>query len=49
MMAVGVGVPGYKARPGKVLAARLSREQLLSEEYFGIQSILKRNAKTNSR
>src|SRR5919198_1186810 len=33
-MAVGVGVPGYKARPGKVLAARLSREQLLSEEYF---------------
>jgi SagB-type dehydrogenase family enzyme len=34
MMAVGVGVPGYKARPGKVLAARLSRDQLLSEEYF---------------
>ncbi len=31
MMAVGVGVPGYKARPGKVLAARLSRDQLLSE------------------
>ncbi|MFL6338032.1 MAG: SagB/ThcOx family dehydrogenase [Nitrososphaeraceae archaeon] len=30
MMAVGVGVPGYKARPGKVLAARLSRDQLLS-------------------
>jgi SagB-type dehydrogenase family enzyme len=34
MMAVGVGVPGYKARPGKVLAARLSRDQLLSGEYF---------------
>jgi hypothetical protein len=34
MMAVGVGVPGYKARPGKVLAARLSRDQLLSVEYF---------------
>jgi hypothetical protein len=29
-----VGVPGYKARPGKVLAARLSRHQLLSGEYF---------------
>jgi hypothetical protein len=29
-MAVGVGVPGYKARPGKVLAARLSRDELLS-------------------
>jgi hypothetical protein len=34
MIVVGVGVPGYKARPGKVLAARLSRDQLLSEEYF---------------
>jgi SagB-type dehydrogenase family enzyme len=34
MMAVGVGVPGYKAHPGKVLARRLSRDQLLSEEYF---------------
>jgi SagB-type dehydrogenase family enzyme len=30
MMAVGVGVPGYKAHSGKILAARLSREQLLS-------------------
>jgi hypothetical protein len=34
MMAVGVGVPGYKARPGKVLAARLSKDQLLAGEYF---------------
>ena len=34
MIVVGVGVPGYKARPGKVLAARLSRHQLLSGEYF---------------
>jgi SagB-type dehydrogenase family enzyme len=34
MMAVGVGVPGYKSRPGKVLAARLSRDQLLSGEFF---------------
>jgi hypothetical protein len=34
MIVVGVGVPGYKAHPGKVLAARLSRDQLLSEEYF---------------
>jgi SagB-type dehydrogenase family enzyme len=34
MMAVGVGVTEYKARPGKVLAARLSRDQLLSGEYF---------------
>jgi hypothetical protein len=34
MIAVGAGVTGYKARPGKVLAARLSRDQLLSVEYF---------------
>ncbi|MFL6376310.1 MAG: SagB/ThcOx family dehydrogenase [Nitrososphaeraceae archaeon] len=34
MIAVGVGVTGYKTRPGKVLAARLSRDQLLSGEYF---------------
>ena len=34
MIVVGVGVPGYKARPGEVLAARLSRHQLLSREYF---------------
>jgi len=34
MIVVGVGIPGYKARPGKVLAARLSKHQLLSGEYF---------------
>jgi SagB-type dehydrogenase family enzyme len=34
MIAVGAGVPGYKARPGKVLAARLSKDQLLAGEYF---------------
>ena len=30
MIAVGVGIPGYKARRGKVLAARLSKDQLLA-------------------
>jgi SagB-type dehydrogenase family enzyme len=30
MIAVGVGVPAYKARSGKILAARLTRSQLLS-------------------
>ncbi|MFL6318915.1 MAG: nitroreductase family protein, partial [Nitrososphaeraceae archaeon] len=34
MMAVGVGVPGYKARSGKILAARLSKDQLSAGEYF---------------
>ena len=34
MIAVGAGVTGYKARPGKVLAARLSKDQLLAGEYF---------------
>src|SRR5207248_4958547 len=28
MIVVGVGIPGYKARRGKVLAARLSKDQL---------------------
>lgn len=31
MIAVGVGVPAYKARPGKVLAATLTRAQLLNQ------------------
>ena len=30
MIAVGVGMPAYKARRGKILAARLTRNQLLS-------------------
>jgi SagB-type dehydrogenase family enzyme len=34
MIAVGAGVPGYKARPGKVLDARLSKDQLSAGEYF---------------
>ena len=29
MIAMGVGVPGYKARPGTVLPVRLTREELL--------------------
>jgi nitroreductase len=33
MIAVGVGVPAYKANPGKILPTRLSREQLLSEDF----------------
>jgi hypothetical protein len=32
MIAVGIGIPGYKSRPGKVLATRLSRDQLLSAQ-----------------
>jgi SagB-type dehydrogenase family enzyme len=31
MIAVGVGIPGYKSRRGTVLAARLSKDQLLTE------------------
>lgn len=34
MIAVGAGVTGYKARPGKVLTARLSKDQLSAGEYF---------------
>lgn len=30
MIAMGVGVPGYKARPGTVLPVRLTREQLVN-------------------
>jgi SagB-type dehydrogenase family enzyme len=31
MMAVGIGVPAYKSKPGKVLPIKFSREQLLQE------------------
>ena len=36
MIAVGLGVPAYKAHSGKVLPVRLTREQLLKEDigYF---------------
>jgi hypothetical protein len=36
MIAVGAGVTGYKARPGKVLTARLSKDQLLAGEYSDV-------------
>jgi hypothetical protein len=29
MIAVGVGVPGYRSKPGRVLAGKFSREELL--------------------
>jgi nitroreductase len=33
MIAVGVGVPAYKANPGKILPMRLSKEQLLTQDF----------------
>jgi SagB-type dehydrogenase family enzyme len=33
MIAIGVGVPGYKATPGKILPTRLSKEQLLTQDF----------------
>ncbi len=33
MIAVGVGVPAYTSKPGKILATRLSKEQLLTQEF----------------
>ena len=30
MIAVGVGLPGYKSRPGKNLAGRLTRTEILT-------------------
>jgi SagB-type dehydrogenase family enzyme len=33
MIAVGVGVPAYNAKPGKILPTRLSREQLLKQDF----------------
>ncbi|MDQ4015730.1 MAG: SagB/ThcOx family dehydrogenase [Thermoproteota archaeon] len=33
MIAVGVGVPPYKASPGKVLSTRLSKEQLFTQDF----------------
>jgi len=34
MIAVGVGIPAYKANPGKILPIRLSREQLLAQDFI---------------
>jgi SagB-type dehydrogenase family enzyme len=34
MIAVGVGVPAYKANPGKILPTRLSKEQLLTQDFI---------------
>jgi hypothetical protein len=33
MIVVGVGVPAYKARPGKILPTRLSKKRLLTEDF----------------
>src|SRR5215207_1214778 len=33
MIAVGVGVPAYKADPGKILPRRLTKEQLLTQDF----------------
>jgi SagB-type dehydrogenase family enzyme len=33
MIAVGIGVPAYKANPGKILPRRLSKEQLLTQDF----------------
>ncbi|HET7390415.1 MAG TPA: SagB/ThcOx family dehydrogenase [Nitrososphaeraceae archaeon] len=33
MIAVGVGIPGYKARPGKILAGALSKSQIIKEAF----------------
>jgi SagB-type dehydrogenase family enzyme len=32
MIAVGVGIPAYNARPGKILAARLTKSELLANQ-----------------
>ena len=34
MIAVGIGIPAYKANPGKILPIRLSREQLLAQDFI---------------
>ena len=34
MIAVGVGIPAYKANPGKILPIRLSRQQLLAQDFI---------------
>jgi SagB-type dehydrogenase family enzyme len=34
MIAVGIGVPAYNARPGKILPKRLTREQLLAHDFI---------------
>jgi hypothetical protein len=33
MLAVGVGAPAYNAKPGKILPKRLSRDQLLTQDF----------------
>jgi SagB-type dehydrogenase family enzyme len=34
MIAVGVGVPAYNAKPGKILPTRLRKEQLLTQDFI---------------
>ncbi|MDQ3852629.1 MAG: SagB/ThcOx family dehydrogenase [Thermoproteota archaeon] len=33
MIAVGVGIPAYKANPGKILPTRLSKQKLLTQDF----------------
>jgi hypothetical protein len=33
MIAVGIGVPAYKASPGKILSTKLSKAQLLTQDF----------------
>ncbi len=33
MIAVGVGIPAYKANPGKILPARISKQELLTQDF----------------
>ena len=34
MIAVGAGIPAYKANPGKILPMRLSKQQLLTQDFM---------------
>jgi SagB-type dehydrogenase family enzyme len=34
MITVGVGIPAYKANPGKILPMRLTKEQLLTQDFI---------------
>ncbi|HEX5976093.1 MAG TPA: nitroreductase family protein, partial [Nitrososphaeraceae archaeon] len=34
MITVGVGIPAYKANPGKILPVRLSKEELLTQDFI---------------
>ncbi len=34
MIAIGIGIPAYKAKPGALLPATLTKEQLLTQDFF---------------